>query len=94
VKAAFESSGRIAIHIRPEDIILSKGWVETSARNEFRGSIIAVEDLGPVVRLRVDVGRVFTVQITGKSFTEMGLNLGSDLYISFKASAVQQIQQA
>lgn len=94
VKAAFESSGRIAIHIRPEDIILSKDWVETSARNEFRGSIIAVEDLGPVVRLRVDVGRIFTIQITGKSFMEMGLNLGSELYISFKASAVQQIKRA
>ena len=93
VKAAFESSGRIAIHIRPEDIILSKDWVETSARNEFRGRIVAVEDLGPVVRLKIDVGRIFTVQITGKSFAEMGLNLGSELYISFKASAVQLIQQ-
>ncbi len=94
VKAAFERSGRIAIHIGPEDIILSKDWVETSARNEFRGRIIAVEDLGPIVRLKVDVGRVFTVQITGKSFTEMDLNLGSELYISFKASAVQLIQLA
>jgi len=93
VKAVFSSSGRIAIHIRPEDIILSKDWFKSSARNEFKGRIVAVEDLGPVVRLKVDVGRVFTVQITGKSFTEMDLNLGSELYLTFKASTVQLIQR-
>ena len=93
VKAAFSRSGRVSVHVRPEDIILSRGWVESSARNEFKGRIVAVEDLGPIVRLKVDVGRVFTVQITGRSFAEMGLNLGSEIYLTFKASAVQLIQR-
>jgi molybdopterin-binding protein len=36
----------------------------------------------------VDVGKVFAVQITKKSFKEMDLNLGSEIYIAFKASSV------
>jgi len=91
VKAAFSRMGRVAVHVRPEDIILSKGRLESSARNEFKGRVTAVEDLGPVVRLRVDAGRVFTVQITGRSFAEMGLSMGSEVYVTFKASAVQLI---
>ena len=91
VKAAFSSSGRVSVHVKPEDIILSKGRVESSARNQFKGRITAVEDLGPVVRLKVDVGRVFTVQITRRSFSEMRLNVGSEVYLTFKASSVQLI---
>jgi len=94
VKAAFSRSGRVAVHVRPENIILSRGWVESSARNEFKGRIVSVEDLGPIVRLKIDIGRVFTVQITGRSFAEMGLNLGSEVYLTFKASAVHLIQRA
>jgi molybdopterin-binding protein len=44
--------------------------------------------LDSVVKLKVDVGKVFAVQITKKSFKEMGLNLGSDVFIAFKASSV------
>jgi tungstate transport system ATP-binding protein len=93
VKATFSRPGRVAIQVRPENIIISKRWVESSARNQFEGSIIAVEDLGPVVKLKVDAGKVFTVQITRKSFTEMGLNLGSEIFLTFKASAVRLIQR-
>ena len=80
--------------MRPEDIILSKGWVDSSARNQFKGRITAVEDLGPVVRLKVDAGKVFAVQITRRSFSEMGINVGSEVYLAFKASSVQLIQRS
>lgn len=91
ITATFSHLGRVVIHLRPEDIILSKGRLESSARNAFKGRVIAVEDLGPVVRLRVDAGRVFTVQITRRSLAEMGLSMGSEVYVTFKASAVQLI---
>jgi tungstate transport system ATP-binding protein len=81
--------GRVAVRVRPEDIIVSKTPVETSARNNFRGHIIGVEESGSVIRLRIDTGRVFTAHITRRTLTEMGLNVGSDVYISFKASAVE-----
>jgi tungstate transport system ATP-binding protein len=80
--------GRVSIHVRPQDIILSKGWVETSARNQFRGPIVGVEEKNGVVMISVDVGTVFRAQITRKSFDEMGLSLGKEVNISFKASSV------
>ena len=81
--------GRVAVRVRPEDIIVSKMPVETSARNNFRGRIIGVEESGALIRLKIDAGRVFTAHITRRTLTEMGLNVGSDVYISFKASAVE-----
>jgi tungstate transport system ATP-binding protein len=91
IAAAFNREGRLTIHVRPEDIILSKSPIESSARNMLGGAIVGLEDTGSIVRLRVDVGRVFTVQVTKKSFLEMGLNVGQKVYITFKASSVQLI---
>jgi molybdopterin-binding protein len=81
--------GRVAVRVRPEDIIVSKTPVETSARNNYRGRIIGVEESGTVIKLRIDAGRVFVAQITRRTLTEMGINVGSEVYFSFKASAVE-----
>jgi len=80
--------GRVSIHVRPQDIILSNDWIETSARNQFRGPIVGVEEKNGIVMISVDVGAVFRAQITRKSFNEMGLSLGKEINISFKASSV------
>ncbi len=89
IYAAFNKEGRVAVRISPEDIIISKQFIETSARNEYKGRIITIEELGSIIRLKVDVGRVFTVQITRRSLVELGLNVSSEVYISFKASSVE-----
>ncbi|MDP2900416.1 MAG: ABC transporter ATP-binding protein [Candidatus Bathyarchaeota archaeon] len=91
IHAAFDREGRVAVRISPEDIILSKQFIETSARNEYSGRIVAVEELGSIIRLKIDAGRVFTVQITRRSLVEMGLNVGSEVYMSFKASSVEPL---
>lgn len=82
------TEGRVSIHVRPQDIILSKDWIETSARNQFRGPIVGVEEKNGVVMVSVDVGTIFRAQITRKSFDEMSLSLGKEVNISFKASSV------
>ena len=82
------TEGRVSIHIRPQDIILSNDWIETSARNQFRGPIVGIEEKNGIVIVSVDVGKVFRVQITRRSFDEMGLILGKEVNISFKASSV------
>lgn len=76
------------IHVRPEDIIVSKNYIDSSARNQFKGKITSLKDHNSAVRIDVDVGEVINVQITRKSFKEMGLNIGSEIFISFKASSV------
>ncbi|MFP3985230.1 MAG: ABC transporter ATP-binding protein [Candidatus Bathyarchaeia archaeon] len=91
IEAALRKNGRVTIFVRPEDIILSKGKFESSARNVFHGKIVDISDKGSLVRLRIDAGNEFVVQITKKSFVEMGLNMGSLVYLTFKASSVQLI---
>lgn len=82
------AEGKVSVFISPEDIILSKTRFESSARNLFKGRVTEISDMGPVVKLKVDVGKPFTVQITKRSFEEMKLNLNSEVYIAFKASSV------
>lgn len=88
IRTSTPQSGRVSLHVRPQDIILSKDWIETSARNQFRGPITGVNERNGLVFIEVDVGEVFSVQITRKSFNEMGLKLGDPVNISFKASSV------
>jgi molybdopterin-binding protein len=91
IESTVQGRDKVSIFVSPEDIILSKSRFASSARNVFKGKIVEVSDLGSVVRLRVDVGKPFTVQITKRSFTEMGLNLNTEVFLAFKASSVQII---
>ena len=89
VEVTDQKQGEAAIFVNPQDIILSKCTIESSARNVFTGKITEIKDLGSLVKLKVDVGKPFTVQITKRSFLEMGLNLNTEVCIAFKASSVQ-----
>jgi tungstate transport system ATP-binding protein len=91
ITATSSNTGEVSIFISPEDIILSKNRLESSARNFFKGSVIEIQDLGSVVRLKIDVGKPFTVQITKGSFRDMGITLNSKVFLAFKASSVQII---
>lgn len=91
IVAAFGDEGRVLVHVRPEDIIISRARMESSARNSLLGRISSVTEQNSIVRLSVDVGRTFKVQITRKSLVEMGLNVGQEIYLTFKASSVQAI---
>ncbi len=91
IEATARRQGATSIFINPQDIILSKSPVASSARNEFKGKIIEIFDLDTLVKLKVDVGKPFMIQITKRSFNEMGLNLNTGVYIAFKASSVQVV---
>jgi tungstate transport system ATP-binding protein len=88
IRTSTPMTGRVSLHVQPQDIIISKDWIETSARNQFRGPIIGVNERNGIVFIAVDVGEVFSIQITRRSFNEMGLKLGELVNISFKASSV------
>jgi molybdopterin-binding protein len=91
IEASFCKSGETAIYIRPEDILVSAEPLSSSARNEFKGTIAGVSDFGSIVKLRVNAAKEFTVQITKQSFTEMQLNVGSPIFLTFKASSVHLV---
>jgi len=88
IETAFGRKGKVTFFIRPEDIILSKERIVSSARNVFTGRIIGINDLGSLVKLKVDAGLEFVVQITKRSFVEMQLNIDTLVFLVFKAGSV------
>jgi tungstate transport system ATP-binding protein len=89
IETTSKKSGAVTVFINPQDIILSNTAITSSARNVFTGRITRITDFDELVRLEVDVGRPFTVQITKRSFSEMKLSLSDEVFIAFKASNVQ-----
>jgi len=91
IEAAFSKSGKVSVHVRPEDILLSTKALKSSARNVFKGKIVGITDLGGIAKITVDAGRKFSIQITKKSLTEMKLTVGAEIFLAFKASSVRLI---
>ena len=91
IHGVFSKEGEVNIHIRPEDIIISNEKIISSARNNLLGTIIKIEDNDSIIKMNVNVGVLFIIQITRKSFEEMGLNVGQEIYLTFKASSVRFI---
>jgi tungstate transport system ATP-binding protein len=81
-------TGKVNIALRPEDIIITSNKVQTSARNVLIGRVVGLRDIGTVVRVDVNAGRHFLVSVTKQALDELGISIGSDVYLMFKASAV------
>lgn len=80
--------GREHVSVNPEDIIVSREELHSSARNTFPGKITTIIEQAGAVHLEVDAGEVFRAQITKASYHEMGLTLGTQVFLIFKASSV------
>ena len=89
IEIAAKKQGATAVFINPQDIILSKTALKSSARNVFKGKITEITDLDSLVKLKVNVGKPVTVQITQQSFKDLDLCLNAEVFITFKASSVQ-----
>jgi len=83
-----EYRGKGHASLRPEDIIVSHAPFPSSARNSFSGTITSIIDKGSTLLLTVKVPPDFVCLVTRNSFDAMGLSVGNQIYITFKASAV------
>jgi tungstate transport system ATP-binding protein len=77
--------------IRPEDITLSLSGASTSARNSFSGQITGLALSGALARIELDCGFPLVALITKQSAEELGLQIGKQAHVSFKATAVHVI---
>jgi tungstate transport system ATP-binding protein len=84
-----EKIGPAYISIDPRDIILSYEPFQSSARNSFLGKTTKIIEQNHLVKLEIDIGIPLLVIITRESFFKMNFNLGSKVYLTFKASAVR-----
>ena len=77
--------GKVDVFIRPENIVLSKKSLRSSARNVFKNRIAKITNLGPILNVELDNG--LEIFITKQSAEEMSLKQGVQVYASFKATA-------
>lgn len=83
-----ELRGKWHVSLRPEDILISREPLRSSARNCLRGTITQVEDRGSIIYLTVSTPLELVCLVTLHSFEEMKLAEGGEVYLTFKASAV------
>lgn len=86
--STYKREGEVYFSIRPEDILVSLAPIESSARNSFQGEVQDISDAGIIVRITVDIGVPFVAAITRRSFLDMGLKHGTNVFLTFKAMDV------
>jgi len=83
-----ELRGKLHAALRPEDILISREPLRSSARNCLRGTITHINNRGSTLYLTVSTPLDFICLLTRRSFEEMGLRVGEEVYTTFKASAI------
>lgn len=78
-----------SVIIRCQDIILSKQKAETTAINNFQGSIREILPAIHGFEILVDIGVRLSVLISQESLQKLRLEEGMRIWASFKASAVR-----
>jgi molybdopterin-binding protein len=86
---ATDRTGPAAVAINPTDILVSRTIIHSSALNCLKGRVTGLNELNGLVDVSVDVGVTLHAFITHKSLGEMGLRVGQEIYVTFKASAVE-----
>jgi molybdopterin-binding protein len=82
--------GTVKVFVRPEDIIVSKSVGDSSARNVMRGRITGLHDMGPLTRVKLDIGLI--ALITKQSREDLGLQKRDVIYATFKAMSVHVVR--
>jgi len=91
VHASGKESGHY-VTIPAESIVLSNDERVTSERNRFQGHITGIEQKVHFIDVSVLCsGVTFVTRVTGDALSELALHTGSEVYVSFKASAVHVI---
>lgn len=83
-----EREGPAYAAIRSEDIVVSRELAHSSAMNNLSGSIVAIENTGPLVRLTADIGVRLVALLTRQSLLALNLDIQTQAYFSIKAAAI------
>ena len=80
--------GQLHASVRPEDILISREMLISSARNSIKGKITHVDDRGATLYITVSTPIQFVCLLTRRSYEELVLSESSEAYITFKSSAI------
>lgn len=71
---------RLLVHLRPEDVVVSRQPVEgLSVQNSLRGRITEMVEIRDRVLLHVDVGQPLRVEVTHRAVEKLGLSKGVEV---------------
>ncbi|TAJ43563.1 tungstate ABC transporter ATP-binding protein WtpC [Methanofollis fontis] len=88
VSATCSGDGEVTATVRPEDILISRTPLDSSAQNSLKGTIVDIVDNGMVVRITVDAGIPFVVVLTRRGVVDLDIHQDEEVWITFKASSV------
>jgi len=80
--------GAVDIIIPPEHVVLSKSPIESSMRNRFKGRVVRLAEEDGRVSVAVDIGVPISAALTHSALADLGITIGNDIYVSFKAHGV------
>ena len=87
---------RVLVCLRPEDLVIRRRGdhaAQESARNHLEGLIEEATRLEAQYRLQIACGPQVVALVTKQSYEEMGLGPGTQVVVTFKASAVHLIRR-
>ncbi len=79
--------------IRSEDVSIGIEKPISSARNNYRGQVTSIEQYHSNYEIIVDAGQEFSAYITAEAMKELALDVGSWVWVSFKAFSVKFIEK-
>lgn len=87
-RVSTDRRGAVRTAIQPAHIIVSTTPPVSSARNCLPGKITSLTKMGNRVAVTVDTGLPLTAYVTTEAFDDLGITLGTKVYLTFKASSV------
>lgn len=90
----FKVGDQVILLISPSDIFVTLKTHESSVRNMLKGKIIEMKFRNDIVRMTINIDSIdVNVDITELSRKELQLDLGKNVFIGFKAAAVDIIKR-
>ena len=84
-----DRSGPATLAIPPDEIILSREPLHSSARNCLAARVVRIGEQGAAVRVTLDAGVELVSLVTRRSLDELGIVIGARVYASFKTVAIR-----
>jgi tungstate transport system ATP-binding protein len=84
-----DRGGPATLAIPPQEIVLSRDALHSSARNSLAGRVVRIAEQGAAVRVTIDVGVELIALVTRRSYDDLGLAIGAPVHASFKSVAIR-----
>lgn len=76
------------IAIDPKQIVISNSRLDSSMQNSFQGKITAMNEDNGGVKISIASDEEFQAIVTHKALEDLGLSMGTEVWISFKSSSI------